>query len=146
MKQKKGLFPYTIGEDISHAVSHGVGAIFAYIGLIYLVFVASTQGTVIDVVAFAIYGTTLLTMFLMSTIYHSLQHKTSRTVFKRLDHVAIFLLISGTYAPLIGVINTPKVYFVFAIVVLLSIAGIIFKSLFAGRYNRLMVALYLILG
>ncbi len=64
------LYRYTVGEDIANSVVHGVGAILSYIGLIYLVYVASTKGEVKDVIAFSIYGTTLIFMFMMSTLYH----------------------------------------------------------------------------
>ncbi len=144
---KSILYRYTIGEDIANAVVHGVGSILAYVGLIYLVFVASTKGSTKDIISFSIYGTTLIFMFMMSTLYHSIFHDMTRSIFKRLDHCAIFVLITGTYTPIvISLLQTTTAYVTLGILVIITIAGIIFKTLFIGKFKVLSTLLYIVMG
>lgn len=141
------LYRYSVGEDIANAVSHGVGAILSYIGLIYLVYTASTKGTVTDVISFSIYGSSLIFMFTMSTLYHAIFHDMTRSVFKRLDHSAIFVLIAGTYIPFtFSVIKTPLSYVILAILLLIAIGGIVLKTFFVGRFKVISTVIYIAMG
>lgn len=144
---KSILYRYTIGEDIANAVVHCVGSLMAYVGLIYLVYVASTKGTTTDVVAFSIYGTTLIFMFMMSTLYHSIFHDMTRSIFKRLDHCAIFVLITGTYTPIVvSLLQTTTAYITLGVLIIITVAGIIFKTLFIGKFKVLSTLLYIVMG
>lgn len=141
------LYRYTIGEDIANAVVHCVGSILAYVGLIYLVYVASTQGTTLDIISFSIYGTTLIFMFMMSTLYHAIFHDMTRSIFKRLDHCAIFVLITGTYTPIVlSLLKTNTAYITLGALVALTIAGIVFKTLFIGKFKVLSTLIYIFMG
>ncbi len=144
---KSILYKYTVGEDIANAVSHGIGALAAYIGLIYLVYTSSVNGTVTDVIAFSVYGTSLIFMFLMSTLYHAIFHDMTRSIFKRLDHSAIFVLIAGTYVPFtFTVINSVLSYIILGVLILIAILGIVLKTFFVGRYKRISTLVYVIMG
>lgn len=81
-----------------NSISHLVGAALALVGLILLVVSAARQGDPWKIVSFTIYGTALLLLYTFSTLYHSLKG-TAKKVFRRLDHLAIYLLIAGTYTP-----------------------------------------------
>lgn len=85
-------------------------------------------------------------MFLMSTLYHAFQNRKAKTVMKKLDHIAIFLLITGTYTPFVFVLNTIWGYFCYLILIIISICGIVLKVFTAGQYKKLTTLLYLILG
>lgn len=93
--------PPTVGEEVAHAVTHGVGAVLGAVGLIALVMNASASHSVAHVVACAIYGATLVTLYLASTIFHAVPGRFERAkrVLQRGDHAAIYLLIAGTYTP-----------------------------------------------
>ncbi|MGL4590031.1 MAG: PAQR family membrane homeostasis protein TrhA [Mycoplasmatales bacterium] len=144
---KEKLYRYTVSEDIANGVSHGIGAIFAYIGLIYLVYTASVNGNAVDVVAYAIYGTSLITMFLMSTLYHSIFHDMTRSIFKRLDHSAIFILITGTYVPYTVVaLGSSTAYLILVVMVLLTILGITLKVFFIERFKKIGTIVYVAMG
>ncbi|MFV0425079.1 MAG: PAQR family membrane homeostasis protein TrhA [Bacilli bacterium] len=144
---EKILYRYTIGEDIANAVVHAVGALLAYIGLIFLVYTASTKGEIKDVIAFSIYGTTLIFMFMMSTLYHAIFHDMTRSIFKRLDHCAIFVLITGTYTPIVvSLLETKAAYITLGILCVITIAGIIFKTIFIGKFKILSTLLYIGMG
>ncbi len=144
---RKILYKYTVKEDIANAISHGIGAIFAYIGLIYLVYVSSTKGDIVDVVSFSVYGTSLIFMFMMSTLYHAIFHDTTRSIFKRLDHCAIFILITGTYVPFtFCVLDTTLSYIILGILGAIAVAGITLKAFFTGRFKILSTVIYILMG
>ncbi len=85
------------GEKFN-SISHLVGAMLAAAGLVALVAIAVQQGDPWKIVSFSVYGTSLLLLFVFSTLYHSLRGK-AKTVFRKLDHHAIYVLIAGTYTP-----------------------------------------------
>ncbi len=144
---KKLLYKYSIGEDIANAVSHGVASIFSYVGLVYLVYVAATKGTIVDVIAFSIYGTTLLFLFLMSTLYHAIFHDTTRSIFKRLDHCAIFVLITGTYVPFtFTLLQSTSSYIILGILTVVSILGIVLKVIFINKMKIAGLVIYISMG
>ncbi len=90
---------FSLAEEISHAVSHGIGILLSIIGLTVLVAVSLRDGGVRQVVGAAVFGTTLLLLYVTSTLYHSVSHPRLKPVLRRLDHTAIYLLIAGTYTP-----------------------------------------------
>ncbi len=144
---KEILYRYTIEEDVMNAITHGIGALFAYIGTLVLVSNASrNQMDTSVVIALAVYGSSMTTMFLMSCLYHSIFHDTTRSIFKRLDHAAIYLMISGTYAPISVIIGTKLAYMILTLVYLFSIAGIIIKVFYAGRFKKISTVIYILLG
>lgn len=81
-----------------NSISHMIGAALAIIGLVLLVVLAARQGDPWKIVSFSIYGTTLFLLYTFSSIYHSL-HGKAKKVFRKLDHLSIYLLIAGTYTP-----------------------------------------------
>jgi hemolysin III len=141
------LFPYSTAEDIANAITHGISTLLAYAGLIYLIHVATLKGTTGDVIAFAVFGSSMIFMFLMSTLYHAIIHITTRDVFKRLDHSAIFIFILGTYVPYIfSALKTNQAYATFAILAAVSVMGIIIKTVWSGKYKILMTFLFIAMG
>lgn len=135
---------YSSHEERLNAFSHGVGLCVALVGLILIILKAKTLLAVSSV---SIYGGTLVLMFLASTLYHSLSHTKARHHLKLLDHSAIYLLIAGTYTPLLlvaldGWISIAGISFIW----LMAIAGVSFKLLTHNRYPRVAIATYLAMG
>ena len=91
---------FSLREEIAHAVSHGVGILLSIIALTVLVAVSFRDGGVRHVVGSAVFGSTLLVLYVTSTLYHSITHPRIKPVLRKLDHTAIYLLIAGTYTPL----------------------------------------------
>ena len=91
---------FSLREEIAHAISHGVGILLRIIGLTVLVAVSLRDGGVRHVVGSAVFGTTLIVLYVTSTLYHSITHPRVKPVLRKLDHTAIYLLIAGTYTPL----------------------------------------------
>ena len=81
-----------------NSISHLIGAVAAAAGLVVLVVFAALQGDPWRIVSFSIYGTTLLLLYSVSTLYHSLRGR-AKQIFRILDHNSIYLLIAGTYTP-----------------------------------------------
>jgi hemolysin III len=141
------LFQYTLGEDIGNAVSHIVGSFFGLSALINLTWVAGRYGNWLDAIAFIVYGLSMLFMFLMSALYHSMVNHTARSVFKKLDHISIYILIVGSYAPYVfSLLKTPRAYIVFLVMTVVMIIGIIYKSLYAGRFKKTSTLIYVVMG
>ncbi len=88
---------YSKGEEIFNAVSHIAGGA---IGIaIFIVGVVFAYPSVIDTVAMAIFGASVILLYTMSALYHFLRAGTAKNVFRIFDHCTIFLLIAGTYTP-----------------------------------------------
>ena len=90
---------YTVGEEIFNSVSHGVGSLFAIIGSTVLVTMAAMKGSVIGVVAFIVYGLSMVILYTMSTLYHAFPMPGVKKIFRIFDHSTIFILIAGSYTP-----------------------------------------------
>src|SRR5687767_16011060 len=89
----------TLGEEIANSISHGFGLILALIALPVLVLSAIRIGSTPFIVGAAVFGATMVLLYLSSTLYHSVTHQSAKRFFRLFDHSAIFLLIAGTYTP-----------------------------------------------
>jgi hemolysin III len=137
---------YRLGDILANAITHGVGAVFALVGAVYLI-VVSTRGDAWLVVSCSIYGGTLILVYLCSTLYHSLVRTRARHVFHVLDHSAIYFLIAGTYTPFMLVSMRGRVgWTLLGLVWALAIGGVIFKSLAVGRFPAASATVYLLMG
>jgi hemolysin III len=85
------------GERLN-SITHLVGTVLALIGVPFLVLTAARGGEVLPVVSASIFGSTLVLLYLLSTLYHSVRGR-AKEVLQKLDHLAIYLLIAGTYTP-----------------------------------------------
>jgi len=137
---------YRLGDILANAITHGVGAVLALVGAVYLIAV-SMHGDAWLVVSCSIYATTLFLVYLCSTLYHSLVRTRARHVFHVLDHSAIYLLIAGTYTPFMLVsIRGTTGWALLGVVWGLAIAGVVFKSLAIGRFPAASATVYLLMG
>ncbi|XMB86119.1 hemolysin III family protein [Mycoplasmatota bacterium WC44] len=138
---------YELWEDLANAISHGLGVVFGIIALIRLTYIASVNGSVVDVIAFSLYGVSILFMFTMSTVYHSIRNPKVKKVFRRLDHSMVYLLILGTYTPFVFTsLNTKLAHIVYIILAVITILGIVYKSLFINKFKILSTLMYVIMG
>ena len=128
-----------------NSISHLVGAVAALAGAVVLVVFASMQGDPWKIVSFSIYGTTLFLLYLFSVLYHSL-HGELKSIFQRLDHLAIYLLIAGTYTPFTLVtLNGVWGWWIFGAVWGLALIGMILE--FVPQKRRILpVLIYLVMG
>jgi hemolysin III len=138
---------YTVGEEIANSITHGIGAILSVAGLTLLVVLAALHGDVWRIVSFSIYGSSLVILYLASTLYHSIQHPKVKRVFRIFDHSAIYLLIAGSYTPFALVsMRGPLGWTILGVVWGLSVMGIVFKTFFIGRFEKIATAAYVLMG
>ena len=143
----KKLYQYTLGEDVANAVTHSVGVLFGLYAIINLTWLAGKHGDLVDGISFISYGITIFFMFLMSSLYHSMINPTARSVFKKLDHIAIYVLILGSYTPFVfSLIQNIKAYIIYSVLFIATIIGVVFKSLHAGKYKKSSTLIYIIMG
>ena len=147
MGQKKKKYTQTVMEEIANSITHGLGFGLSVAGLTILVVLASMEGDPWRITSFAIYGSSLTILYLVSTLYHSLTHSRTKAIFRRLDHSAIYLLIAGTYTPVILIsMRTTWVLYLLPVVWTMAIIGIYIKVFYIHRYERLTLAFYIVMG
>lgn len=121
---------YTLGEEIFNSVSHGVGAGLSVAGTVVLIVSAVIHTNAWGIVSSCIYGATLIILYTMSTLYHSLTNAKAKAFFRIMDHNTIFLLIAGTYTPItLYFLGGVTGWVLFAIVWGAAVIGIIINSI-----------------
>ncbi len=144
----------SIGEEIANAVSHCVMAVF---GLVALILLLIKQDSPRGLAGALIFGLAIFILYLMSTLYHSLSFTKAKGLFKRFDHLSIFILIGGTFAPallllpslrvpFLGIVWLEKGIALLIIQWLVIIIGIVFKSIWVYKFQAFHFIIYLILG
>lgn len=146
-KQSVSTTRYSPAEEIANSVTHGVGVLLSIVGLVVLVNLAATYGDVWHIVSSSIFGTTLILLYLASTLYHSIPAPGAKKMLRLLDHIAIYLLIAGTYTPFLLVnLRGPWGWSLFALVWGIALTGIVLKVTPLGHKPGLSLTLYLALG
>ncbi|WP_431027378.1 PAQR family membrane homeostasis protein TrhA [Lysinibacillus sp. LZ02] len=136
---------YSRKEEFWNAVTHGLGCILAIPALVLLIIKASGNGSVIELVSYIIFGISMLLLFLSSTLYHSIP--VNKSLFKKLDHSAIFLLIAGTYTPIALVAIGGKLGWTIVWIEWgLTLIGIILKQFFVYRFKVVSLLIYIGMG
>ena len=147
LKEKINIPKYSLGEEIMSAITHGIGALLSIVALILCVVFSAHSGNTVAVISSIIYGVTLIILYTMSTLYHSLAINNAKRVFRIIDHCSIFLLIAGTYTPFTLVaLEKPLGYYIFAIVWGIAILGIVLNSINLKKYKVISLISYVILG
>jgi len=133
-------------EELWNAITHGIALLLSIPALVFLVLDAVRHGTAIHVVSYTVFGVSILLLFLMSTLLHSMPIK-FKHLFSILDHSAIYILIAGTYTPfLLVIVKGVLGWTLFSIVWGLAIAGILFKVFFIHRFEYVSLILYIVMG
>jgi channel protein, hemolysin III family len=101
MTERKGITlpDYTLSEELINAISHGFGAVLGIVALVLCVVKSVAAGDVTAVVCSSIYGSSMIIMYMMSTMYHALKRNRAKKVFRVIDHCSVYFLIAGTYTP-----------------------------------------------
>jgi len=138
---------WTLGEEVAHSITHGVGLLGSVTGLVALVILAAATHDPWRITACAIYASTLVLLYAASTLYHALSSTRARHVLRVLDHSAIFLLIAGTYTPFaLVLLRGPWGWTLLGIVWGLAALGIAAKAMYGARWPILSTALYICMG
>ncbi|TGL11349.1 PAQR family membrane homeostasis protein TrhA [Leptospira meyeri] len=143
------IHEYSIGHEIANAVTHGIGGGLSIAGLSILLTMAVLYGDIWHIVSSAIYGATLILLYLASTLYHGIYHTATKRIFKVIDHASIYLLIAGTYTPFTLVSlreHSQWGWTLFLVVWILAFAGVLLLLLFPGKYSGARVVVYILMG
>jgi hemolysin III len=138
---------YPLGEEVASSVIHGLGIVLSIAGMAILVAFAAMHGDVREVVASAVFGTTLIVLYTASTLYHSIPGATAKRLLRTFDHIAIFLLIAGTYTPF-TLLALPGTWgwSLFAAIWTLAIVGSALELGVLKKYRKAAVFLYVAMG
>ncbi len=136
----------SIGEEIANSVSHGVGFLAVLTVTPFLVLRAIPHGAA-NIVGVSIFAATMAVLYLASTLYHAFPTSRTKSVFRVIDHGAIFLLIAGTYTPFtLGILRGGWGWALFGTVWGLALAGVVFKVVGGLRYPRMSTVIYVAMG
>jgi hemolysin III len=150
MKKERPETPIsTPKEELWNSITHGIGIPIALTGLVLLILNAIERESSSYWAAALIYGSTMLWTYTTSTLYH-ISHRASpkrRYNLHLLDHTAIYLFIAGTYTP-IALFALPDLWsaLILSAVWTLALGGVLYKIFLIGRYKRLSLAIYLLMG
>lgn len=138
----------SLGEEIANSITHGIGAALGTAALTILVVFAALKGDAWRVVSFSIYGASLVILYTSSTLFHAFTHKKTKRYFRMMDLSAIFLLIAGTYTPitLLPLRGTGWGWTMFGLIWGMAFMGILFKTFFYGKYEKLSIIFYVLMG
>ncbi|ASJ70488.1 PAQR family membrane homeostasis protein TrhA [Granulosicoccus antarcticus] len=134
------------GEKLN-SISHLVGAALALIGFGVLLTISIQERDLLLIVSFGIFGLTLILLYTMSTLYHSFSSTKLKRLFQKLDHVAIYLLIAGTYTPFLMVSMQEHNGFIgLAVIWTLAAVGLLLDVRIKKRIEWLQLSIYLAMG
>ncbi len=143
---ESGARHQSLGEEIANSVSHGIGLIAALAAAPALLRHEAARGAG-AVTGAAIFLGALVLSYLASTLYHALPRGRAKHVLRIAEHMAIFVLIAGTYTPFtLGVLRGPWGWTLFGLIWFLALTGIVLKGIGGVRYPRASMALYLLMG
>ncbi|BDR80164.1 hemolysin D [Clostridium tetani] len=138
---------YTKKEEIANAITHGIGVVFSIVALVLLVVFATKYKDAWYTVSYSIYGSTLIILYMCSTLYHSFTNEKVKKIFRKFDHSSIFLLIAGTYTPFTLTILRGKLgWSILGIIWTITIVGIVLKIVCFEKMEKVSTFLYIAMG
>ena len=145
-KHRIAIPRYSLSEELMSAISHGVGALLGAAGLVLCV--AKSVNDPWAAASASVYGATLVILYTMSTMYHSLRVNRAKRVFRVIDHCSIFLLIAGTYTPytLVTLRGTAVGWPLFVLVWAAAIVGIVLNAVNLKKFAAVSAICYVIMG
>ena len=136
----------TVFEEKLNALTHAIGAVFGIVALILLI-VFETKKTAFSLFSVIVYGISIIILFTASTMYHSFTDEKKKHYFRIVDHISIYLLIAGTYTPVLLItLEQSKGWLLFYIVWAIAGFGVILKLFFTGKFETFSTLLYLVMG
>jgi len=133
-------------EEQLNAITHLLGAVLGIAGLILLI-IFDTKKTDWSSFSVIVYGLSIIILFTASAVYHSIKSEGKKHFFRIIDHISIYLLIAGTYTPVLLItLEQSKGWALFWVVWGVALFGIVKKIFFTGKYEIFSTLLYLFMG
>jgi hemolysin III len=134
-------------EELANSITHGIGLAASIVALVFLIIIANGANDTGKIVTGTIYGSSLILLYLASTLYHSFQSPKAKHYLKIFDHAAIYVLIAGSYTPFtLYVVKGFWGELMLIIIWTVAVMGVIFKLFFVNRFKIFSTILYLIMG
>jgi len=147
MNNLPNQFFYSKKEDKLNVLSHGIGFILSIIGFIFLINKGLQNFNLTYFISLLIYGLSLSTMYIASTLYHNSKTANSRYNLRMFDMISIYILIAGSYTPFtLILLKDNQGWLLFTIIWLLAFFGIAWKVFTVGKYNLVTTSLYIFMG
>lgn len=142
---------YTKGEEICNMVTHIVGGALGLVALILCVTVASIHNNIYGIITGAVFGISMIVLYVMSSVYHGLSPKVKgKKVMQVLDHCTIYFLIAGSYGPFalctLREYDLATGWSIFIIIWLMAIIGTVFTAIDLRKYRVFSMICYLVMG
>lgn len=142
-----GLPRYSLGEELTNAITHGLGVLLSVAALVILILVSAPAHAPLQTLSLIIYGTSLVLLYLCSTLYHAIGLNRAKQVFRVFDHCSIFVLIAGSYTPFtLLVVGGAWGLGIFIIVWLCAVLGIVLNAISIERFKAFSMASYIGMG
>ncbi len=138
----------SLKEEISNAISHGIGAALFIAGTVIMIVQAAIgKKGALAITGVSIFGASLILLYLTSCLYHSLTNYKAKKVFRKLDHCMIFLLITGTYTPIcLSLIGGFVGWSVWGINMACTVLGVTLNAISVRKFDKISQILYIIMG
>lgn len=144
---EKEIKRYSLGEEIFSSVTHGVGSMLSIAGTVVLIVLSAVYSDAWAVVSSCIFGASLIILYTVSTLYHSITNKRAKKFFRIMDHNTIFFLIAGTYTPItLAILRGALGWTLFGIVWGAAIIGIVLNSIDLERFAKPSIVCYIAMG
>ncbi len=129
-----------------NSISHLIGAVASLASLVIMVVAVSLKGNPWKIVSFSIYGASLFFLYTMSTLYHSLRGR-AKSIFRKLDHISIYILIAGTYTPFTLVtLRGGWGWAIFGVIWGLALVGSLLEILPQVKSRAFSIGIYILMG
>ena len=134
-------------EEWFNSISHGITALAAIVVFVILVMLGNSSSKSFTLFSSIIYGLSLVSLYTFSTLYHGLRNEKAKRVFHILDHCGIYLLIAGTYTPVLLVsIGGATGWMLFGVQWTIALIGIVMKIFYTGKFDKISTLIYAIMG
>jgi hemolysin III len=140
--------PHYRYEELANTMTHGFGFLAAIVATVFMLIKASPASlSHAQIFGVAVYGLSMILLFLSSALYHGARDETRKEQLNRLDHCAIYVLIAGSYTPFLMItLQTTLADILLVIIWLLAFAGIVFKIFYIDKFPKTSLATYLMMG
>ncbi len=147
MLQELSSHKNALKEEYFNAASHAIAAVASFVGFVFLIVYAGTDNKAWSLFSSLIYGISLLSVYVSSTLYHTVREVRLKRTLRKVDHACIYLLIAGTYTPLLLMeIGGSAGWTLFGIQWTLAFFGIIMKVFYFDEFKKFSLLLYAVMG
>ena len=142
----------TAGEEVANAVTHVVGSHLGAAMLALLVWQGAVSGVYVawKAPSGAIFGASTIFLYAISSAYHAVSYEPAKQVLHKMDHMAIFFLIAGSYTPFCLVTLRPThpglAWTIFGVEWSAAVVGTVFKAFTTGRFRYISTSAYVVMG